>query len=66
MRFLTAAIAKGKIAINRRGLVGLPEKILLLEIYGNPERIWFCKSGRTEKRIFSFRNLIATMPFMVI
>ena len=44
---LDRLIAKGKIAINRRGLVGLPEENCCWRIYGNPERIWFCKSGRT-------------------
>ncbi len=30
MRFLTALLQKGKIAINRRGLVGLPEENIVV------------------------------------
>ena len=48
---LDRLIAKGKIAINRRGLSDY-EEILLLRIYWQPRKDLFCKSGRTERGYF--------------
>lgn len=54
---LDRLIAKGKIAINRRGLVGLPEENIVVGEFMATQKGLFCKSGRT-KEVFSFRTLL--------
>ena len=54
---LDRLIAKGKIAINRRGLVGMPEENIVVGEF-MAERIWLRKSGRTERGYFHSGTLL--------
>lgn len=55
---LDRLIAKGKIAINRRGLVGMPEENIVVENLWQPRKDLLCKSGRTERRYLHSGTLL--------